>query len=315
MLFRSANDEQYNGSTAAESMTAQEIRRRKPDGRMDRTGYAAANRVRPLNANEKCPQVTIINELAALHQFTNPAKPSPAGSISSIMMSHLDTNCTYNRNNVVVELNLTFEGTLGARAKVWNTDRASFAYPYFLAITTPSGTIAAKEIFAIAFSYDKNQDTVSRTERIRQIIPLNGDYSARNSILIGFQLTGEELAYNRSLKDVMVVPSQAAEKTVAKKQPVALKKPVPAAPAHKPERVVAPPVPVEPEPVAVIEEVREEETSLVVEEESEQVVTGEESILGEEESVPVAEEEVIEVAPVLQQEEEAPAVTDITAED
>ncbi len=150
---------------------------------------------------DDCLPITIVPELNALHQFDNPDRPVPSGRVSSIAFTGLEAACTHNESNIVVELNMTFEGRLGPRARIWDTDRPSFAYPYFVAITDPSGNVLAKEVFAATVSYENGEDRLEHRETMRQIIPVTGRFDNKHEILVGFQLTEGELAYNRSLMD------------------------------------------------------------------------------------------------------------------
>lgn len=187
-----------------------------------------------ITTGKDCPPVSAIKELDSMHQFTNPERPTPSGKISSITLTELKTACKYNKNNVVVEIDLKFEGKLGPRAKIWNTDRPSFAYPYFMAITTPNGNIVAKEVFAATISYDKYEQSVIHEESLRQIIPLNGEFNKKHAILIGFQLTEGELAYNRALKNIK---SAASIETAAGTE-IRTIKPISITPPRKPQKVV-----------------------------------------------------------------------------
>ncbi len=207
-----------------------------------------------------CPPVSIIEELDSLHQFSNPNSPKPAEKISSIKLQDLGAKCKTNENNIVVELDLTFEGRLGPKARVWNTDKPSFAYPYFLAITTPQGNIVAKEVFAAAVSYGKDEQNVTHKESLRQIIPIAGDYDSRHSILVGFQLTEGELAYNRALKDIP--PHMRGDDESGIETAAGAPKNLNIKPPHKPENIVK----VSDEPAAKEEPKEEEEAPAEVEE-------------------------------------------------
>lgn len=194
-----------------------------------------------VNLNRNCPQVTILDELDSLHQFSNPARPVPENKISSITLTELKTNCTYNENTVAVELDLTFKGEIGPAARIWQTDRPSFAYPYFMAITTPNGNIVAKEVFAATVSYDKGQNDLVHRESLRQIIPLNGEFDTHHSIMLGFQLTEEELAYNRMRKNLppyMLGASPSSIETGAETATQAAA-PMTITPERKPETVIS----------------------------------------------------------------------------
>lgn len=151
--------------------------------------------------DNKCPAVDIVEELSTLHQFMDMSAPSAANSISRVAMKDVQSTCTINDNNIVVDMTIRFEGTLGAAANTWDTERPSFAYPYFLAITAGQGNIVAKEVFGTTMTYDKGQTDIVREDNLRQIIPLHADITDQHEILLGFQLTDAELSYNRALLD------------------------------------------------------------------------------------------------------------------
>lgn len=145
-----------------------------------------------------CPEVRIVTDLNQVHQFTDAAKPAPNQAISSIRMSSVEKDCRVEDQNMVIDMTLSFEGKAGPKARTKPADKPSFAYPYFIAITNNQGSIIAKEIFAVTMAYEKGKDSRSFTETVRQVIPL-GDAPLKNyKVLIGFQLTEQELAYNRA---------------------------------------------------------------------------------------------------------------------
>ncbi len=235
-------------------------------------------RITTVTEGKDCPPVTIVEDLAALHQFTNPDRPTPTSRISSVVLKDLRTNCARNENNVAVELNLTFEGKLGPHGRVKHTDEPSFAYPYFVAITTKDGNIVAKEVFATTITYRPEDETTLDYENMRQIIPLTGDYATDYEILVGFQLTEGELAYNRALSEGPVpseyVPehyiesSTASAAATAKPMTVipATKPPVPVtAKAPEPEPKPEPALAAEPAPVAQQAEPAENELDKIIE--------------------------------------------------
>lgn len=149
---------------------------------------------------EGCPAVETTPVLSEIHQFMAPEDPQENERISSLAFANVTHNCRHRGNNVIVELSMIFEGQLGPKARVFDNDRPSFAYPYFIAIENSEGDILAKEIFASTMSYGKTQQSIAHEENIRQIIPLApGDTGDDYKITIGFQLSGDELAYNETL--------------------------------------------------------------------------------------------------------------------
>lgn len=148
---------------------------------------------------EGCPQVAVVEDLKHLSQFETPANPSPETNISSISMTGMESSCHMTEKTVAVDIGLRFDAELGPKATHWNAESRSFAYPYFVAVTTPSGEILSKEVFAATIRFDANETAITQEESMRQIIPLRDDMDTSGyEIMIGFQLTDDELNYNRA---------------------------------------------------------------------------------------------------------------------
>ena len=145
-----------------------------------------------------CPDVRIVSDLNQVHQFSG--RDTIAGdSVSSIWMQDVTEDCTIGSKNISVEMTLAFEGTLGPKGKAHKTDKPSFAYPYFIAITNNQGNIVAKEVFAVTLTYENEETSDTKVETVRQVIPVASNDMRNYKILVGFQLNDEELAYNRTL--------------------------------------------------------------------------------------------------------------------
>jgi hypothetical protein len=66
--------------------------------------------------------------------------------------------------------------------------------------------VLAKEIFSASMSYDAKQRIAAQEENIREIVPIADTEDVKNyTVMIGFQLTDAELAYNRSLLDASLL--------------------------------------------------------------------------------------------------------------
>jgi hypothetical protein len=158
----------------------------------------------PIQAASKslCPEVRVVQDLNQVHQFVDAAKPRADQAISSARITGISDYCSVVGNNVAVDITLGFAGSIGPKGRVMANEKPSFAYPYFIAITNAQGSIIAKDAFAVTMSYDGDQKTETRTEQVRQMIPTSGGNPGSYRVLIGFQLTDQELAFNRSQKDV-----------------------------------------------------------------------------------------------------------------
>jgi len=201
-------------------------------------------------ASASCVPVTVVDDLKMLNQFTDEQAPRADNNVSSVVISSVSSRCTQNDKNVAVDLDVAFDGVLGPKARKWNADKPSFAYPYFVAVTLPDGKIVTKEVFGVTMSYGKDQNTLTQHEHMRQVIPVQGGQAQQ--IVVGFQLTEAQLAYNRSLEGKQneaagVVPADGAaapEKAPVKKPVVKKKhKKKPAAPKPAPAPAAEAPAP------------------------------------------------------------------------
>ncbi len=142
-----------------------------------------------------CPQIEAVGELRAMSQFINPNRPTDSGLVSRLDITDLQSICSADVNNVTVDINILMNGTIGEAGR---GAKASYTYPFFVAVTTNKGEILAKEVFTAALTYAPGQMTQSYTEKMRPVIPLkNGENANKYKILIGFQLAPDQLAYNR----------------------------------------------------------------------------------------------------------------------
>ncbi len=219
--------------------------------------------------SDGCPQVAVVEDLKSLTQFEVPSAPTPGEKISSIAMTGLDTKCTVTEKTVGVDISVRFDGYLGPQAAEWQSQSRSFAYPYFIAVTTPTGEILSKEVFAATIRYDAGETAITQQEKTRQVIPLRADTKpGQYEILVGFQLTEDELNYARMMAsqpaaealtdtatpaydmapeakatpvypEVKAAPAPAVVATPVAAKPVA-KTPVAAAPAAAPATTPAP---------------------------------------------------------------------------
>lgn len=165
----------------------------------------------------QCPSVEAVDELTALYQYSDFAQPTQDNLVSYVNISQLESSCIINDKSVTIDLRMAFEGHLGPQAKRTAKDKPLFAYPFFVAITGPRGKIFAKEVFAASMTFERGEDTHNYYEKLRQIIPIKRPSDAkRYTVMVGFQLNEEQLAYNRTL----VQPVQAAASGSATALPV-----------------------------------------------------------------------------------------------
>lgn len=179
-----------------ESLKSMEMPKISPKGEADAAKSTTSS---PLSVvSETCPQVKGLTDLASITQFTNPAEMTPDKMISDTKLEKIASTCAVAGNSVSVELELNFSGVLGPAGVKDLDGQANYTYPYFLSVVSPDGKILSKDVFALSMVYENGQITYHRQDKLRQVIPLmTGQDASKFQIMIGFQLSADELAYNR----------------------------------------------------------------------------------------------------------------------
>ncbi|MCK6418801.1 MAG: hypothetical protein L6Q57_07685 [Alphaproteobacteria bacterium] len=148
-------------------------------------------------AGSDCPKVEAVPELAAYNEFRPVKNPFEDSLITSVNLTLVGAACTYNPKSVTMDLKLQFDGRLGPAQKAENKE--FFSIPFFVAVKEPGGNVLAKEVFAASLNYTPGSGRATYTENLRQIIPIaNTARGPRYKVVVGFQLSPEQLAYNRA---------------------------------------------------------------------------------------------------------------------
>ena len=102
-------------------------------------------------------------------------------------------SCDYDENTLEVDLTLVVVVRSGPTSQAQAADLR-----YFVALAERGGRLVAKKTFASQVALASQGGTGAVSEEIEQRIPLKAGQSGTDfEILIGFQLTREQLEYNR----------------------------------------------------------------------------------------------------------------------
>ncbi|MFA7275305.1 MAG: hypothetical protein WC043_00720 [Pseudobdellovibrionaceae bacterium] len=151
----------------------------------------------------ECPVVRVQGDLSQIHQFETSDPANPKALIASARIDGVSAQCSIAPTSTTLDITLDFSGQLGPVGLKDMNGQANYTYPYFISVITPSGQILSKDVFALAMMYDKGVARMVKQDKLRQTIPLMERQSASGfQVVVGFQLTEEELDYNRSQQKV-----------------------------------------------------------------------------------------------------------------
>lgn len=143
-----------------------------------------------------CPLMGVLYDSSRLVQFAQPNAQRYANIAYTGEMEGVHGLCRYIDADPItmnVDINMQF-----GRGPAATSDHRT--YRYWVAVTRRGRAPIAKQYFDIDVTFPRNQAVVSRVEHINRIVipRANADISGENfEILVGFELTPEQLQFNR----------------------------------------------------------------------------------------------------------------------
>lgn len=148
-----------------------------------------------------CPAIVIVQEIADVTQF----KPGEGRDLTDVVLEGkvrgFDGFCETDfdegvAGEVEVELRVVFSIARGPA----NTDRKG-DFRYFVALADRAGKTTQKHVFDSEVEFPGNRNRVAPFEELTLKIPLkSGENGADYTVYVGFQLSPEQLDYNRNVR-------------------------------------------------------------------------------------------------------------------
>jgi len=141
-----------------------------------------------------CPKVAIVRDLAEVTQFRAGGRDLTDVQ-SRAALADFSGNCEYASDGVTVNVNVFL---VAERGPALQGNQAS--YRYFVAVAKPGeDTPSAKTEFETSVTFEPGKPRAGTREELAPKIPLPKDTNAKDwKIFVGFQLTPDELAFNRA---------------------------------------------------------------------------------------------------------------------
>jgi hypothetical protein len=165
----------------------------------------------------KCPHIEIPKELS-IYDLTRNGSTNPRDLIVESKISNYYGGCNYGDKDVTVGVDIEFTSVRGPAAGLQTSVPAN----YFVAVTDAQGKVLDKAVFTVNLPVPKEGITPRETTRepLEQVIPLSNLASGSSyKIVVGFQLSPQQLEFNRHRGVLPEVPGAAAaaagRKTIA----------------------------------------------------------------------------------------------------
>ena len=145
-----------------------------------------------------CPPVSVRPDLSQLVEFYDETKPSDSTKVSEVTINNVQNTCRIEDDKIIMQIDMALSGKTGPKARKQPKDQPNFAYPYFVAVTNSQGQVVFKEIFAASLAYGREENELTQTESIFQNMPVPETPGETYNVIVGFQLTDAQLAYNHA---------------------------------------------------------------------------------------------------------------------
>ena len=142
-----------------------------------------------------CPGVSILRDTSEITLFAQGRGQDLTDVVYRASIERVASNCDYTRagDTVTSTLAARLVATRGPAAQA-----SEETLVYFVAVVDKDQKVLARERFNSTFTFQANQRQAAAIEEIEQIIPIRRDLRGIDyEILVGFQLTPEQLEFNR----------------------------------------------------------------------------------------------------------------------
>lgn len=140
-----------------------------------------------------CPAASILGNAERVAQFKQGSGRDLIDVMFQAEIGKLNMSCRYLKGRVVTDISFELIAERGPAARSRTGE-----FDYFVAISDAKGRVLAKENFHSKIAFPENRRSAGILEEIEQSIPLRKDEDGGGyEILVGFQLTEEQMKFNR----------------------------------------------------------------------------------------------------------------------
>lgn len=154
----------------------------------------ASKRHKPPEPEKKviCPQAEVLADAHSVVQF----QPGTGRDLTDIEyqaeVGRLKSHCRHHRDDESMDISVEFTAWLGPAAR-----GAKLSVPYFVAVTQGEDVLS-KENFTVDLGFEKEARRTTGTGDVKRLAIPQTSGELPVEVLVGIQLTPEQVAYNRA---------------------------------------------------------------------------------------------------------------------
>ena len=142
-----------------------------------------------------CPRAVVGDNAGRLTHFSGAGKDA-ANIVFEAEIADLAGSCIYDDNSIEVDLQVQI---IAGRGPAGTEDNAKLRY--FVAVARTDKTILARDAFDTVIELPADHTRNQTVEELEQTIPISEGQSGEDLVIVvGFEMTPEELEFNRNQK-------------------------------------------------------------------------------------------------------------------
>jgi len=142
-----------------------------------------------------CPVPAILADTATVTVMRPGATPDLANELYTVTMTNAEADCVFNQSTAIVRasMDISFHAT-----RAPSRDAATYSVPYFVVVHAKD-KVFAKKLYTLRFTFAPGAASadIKQAPEDTQIKISNGKLPWDYQLLAGFQLTQDQIAYNR----------------------------------------------------------------------------------------------------------------------
>ena len=140
-----------------------------------------------------CPQTAILDDPSQIVRFKANTGNGPGDLLFHMRIRTFSGECDFDEKEIALDLRIAMEALRGPA-----NEKGQAEFTYFVAVLGLEKKILVRQEFPIIVKFDSNEKRMNFTEAITVYIPRRkNDSTADYLVYLGYEMTPEELAYNR----------------------------------------------------------------------------------------------------------------------
>ena len=146
-----------------------------------------------------CPRAAIMPDLQAVLRYKPGAGRADSDLAYGVKLTSATVSCSGKTDKKTKAKEIDVTSKLGISAERTDTKSKGGQITYFAAVVNRKNTILAKRDFVVNLKFEGDRKAVDITDELSFVVPLAPGTSGNDyAILYGFQLSPDELKFNRS---------------------------------------------------------------------------------------------------------------------